>query len=371
MKKIFFLSIFLSVLLLSGCSNYNEKDIIKNLNKKMKNITGYQVEGTMEIYNGENTYRYNVTSSYEKDKYRVSLINKANNHEQIILRNDDGVYVLTPSLNKSFKFQSDWPNNNSQVYLIKSIIKDVNKDKNITLQSKDNKYILKNKISYSNNKKYNNQKIYLDKNLNFKKVEVFDNNGNIQIMMNFKNVDLNATFNNKYFSTEENMKTSINTYNDELPKKSDSLKENNNNNNESEENISEENEEESTQNNKIENEEQTSLLDETIYPMYLPEGTYLSNEETVSKEDGDRIILTFAGQSPFILVEENVYKSNETEIIPVYGEPTMLIDSIGALSDSSVNFISNGVEYYIAAENLTKDEIISVVESINSIAVSK
>ena len=29
--------------------------------------------------------------------------------------------MVTPSLNKSFKFQSDWPYNNSQVYLINSI----------------------------------------------------------------------------------------------------------------------------------------------------------------------------------------------------------------------------------------------------------
>ena len=83
--------------------------------------------------------------------------------------------------------------------------------------------------------------------------------------------------------------------------------------------------------------------------MYLPSGTYLSNEESVSKEDGERIILTFAGESPFILVEETVSKSEETEIIPVYGEPTILVDTVGALSDSSVNFISNGIEYYIAS----------------------
>ena len=27
---------------------------------------------------------------------------------QIILRNEEGVFVLTPALNKSFRFQSDW-----------------------------------------------------------------------------------------------------------------------------------------------------------------------------------------------------------------------------------------------------------------------
>ena len=53
--------------------------------------------------------------------------------------------------------------------------------------------------------------------------------------------------------------------------------------------------------------------------MYLPSGTYLSDEESVSKDDGNRVILTFAGESPFILVEEAVSKSDEMEVIPVYG----------------------------------------------------
>ena len=37
------------------------------------------------------------------------------------------VRVLTPTLNKSFKFQSDWPYNNSQVYLLQTLLSDIQK----------------------------------------------------------------------------------------------------------------------------------------------------------------------------------------------------------------------------------------------------
>ena len=141
MKKIFFVGLIISLFFLTGCGKYTEKTIVKDLNKKINAITGYHVQGSMEIYNGDDAYKYDVTSSYENDNYRVSLINKANNHEQIILRNSDGVYVLTPSLNKSFKFQSNWPENNSQVYIIQSVLVDINEDKNIKLEEKD-------KVSY-------------------------------------------------------------------------------------------------------------------------------------------------------------------------------------------------------------------------------
>lgn len=405
MKKIFFVGLIISLFFLTGCGKYTEKTIVKDLNKKINAITGYHVQGSMEIYNGDDAYKYDVTSSYENDNYRVSLINKANNHEQIILRNSDGVYVLTPSLNKSFKFQSNWPENNSQVYIIQSVLVDINEDKNIKLEEKDGNYILTVKVNHSNNKNLSSQKIYLDKKLNFTKIEVFDESGNKQIKMVFDSIDTKATFNNKYFSTSENMKTSAsenanaNINSNESSNGSTNTKEEINadnkdeirNNNSSEEANIKSNE----KNSKIEsssNDEEldrksqestssssknsvnsssknstTSILEESVYPMYLPSGTYLSDEESVSKDDGNRVILTFAGESPFILVEEAVSKSDEMEVIPVYGEPTIILDSVAALSDSSVNFISNGIEYYIASESLTKQQILQVAESISTL----
>ena len=328
-KKIFTILIF-CLFFLTGCSKYTEKSIVKDINKKLNNLTSYHIEGSMEIYNGEDIYKYDVKSSFENDNYRVSLTNKANDHEQIILRNSDGVYVLTPSLNKSFKFQSNWPNNSSQVYVLKSLQNDINEDKKVKLQEKNNGYIISSKLMHTNNKNLNNQKIYLDKKLNITKVEVFDESGNKQIKMIYNSYDPKASFNNKYFSVSENMKTQG---------KKDT--------------------------------KTTSKLEESIYPMYLPSGTYLSDEETVSKEDKDRVILTFSGESPFILVEESASREDEIETIPVYGDPTILTDTVGALSESSVNFISDGIEYYIASDSLTMQEILQVAESITQMPALK
>ena len=330
MRKFFLVFAFLGIFFLTGCGKYNQKNIIKDINKKLNNVNSYHIEGNMEIYNGEDKYKYDVKSSYENDNYRVSLTNKSNNHEQIILRNSDGVYVLTPSLNKSFKFQSNWPNNSSQVYILKSLQNDINEDKKLKFEEKNGNYILTAKLANTNNKNLVYEKIYFDKKLNITKVEVFDDSGNKQIKMIYNTLDNKASFNNKYFSVSENMKSA-----------------------------------EKTKSTK------TSVLEESIYPMYLPSGTYLSDEESVSKEDGDRKILTFAGESPFILVEESINMAEETQTIPVYGDPAILADTVGALSESSVNFISNGVEYYIASDSLTMQEILQVAQSISSLPIMK
>jgi len=318
----------LSIFFLTGCAKYTEKTIKQDIKKDMKGVKGYHLIGDLEVYNGDNTYRYKVETSNSKDKYRVCLVNKSNNHEQIILKNDDGVYVLTPSLNKSYKFQSNWPENSSQVYLLESLTKDITSDKSLKLSEVDNYYVLETRIAYSNNKNLVKEKIYLDKNLNFKKVEVFDEANNLQMRIVFSEIDKKASFNNNYFDVKENMKSK---------------------NSETEETMSE--------------------IEDPIYPMYLPSGTYLSSEENVSKEEGERVILTFSGESPFILVQETV-NTNE-EDIPVMGEPTFVTDTIGAISSNSIEFISNGISYYLSSDNLTKEEMMQVAESISPVAVMK
>ena len=91
--KIFFL---ISIFSLVGCSIKNADNVLEKLEKKLENADSYYVEGVMEIMNNEDTYTYNVKVSYQKeDYYRIELVNTLNNHEQVILRNDDGVYVDT------------------------------------------------------------------------------------------------------------------------------------------------------------------------------------------------------------------------------------------------------------------------------------
>ena len=94
MKKfILFLGV---ILLLSGCGKYNDKDLIEDLSNKVNNSKAYHMTATLEIYRNEEKYSYDVDSSYKKgDFFKVNLINKNNNHEQIILKNSEGVYVIT------------------------------------------------------------------------------------------------------------------------------------------------------------------------------------------------------------------------------------------------------------------------------------
>ena len=102
MKKIFgILLVFVFAICLTGCGKEDKKTVLNKLAKKVNNISGYNLEAEMELINNEDSYKYDVTVSYKKkDNYRVSLRNKTNNHEQIILKNEEGVYVKTQKSTK-------------------------------------------------------------------------------------------------------------------------------------------------------------------------------------------------------------------------------------------------------------------------------
>ena len=113
---------------------------ISKYKKLLNDNSMYKLTGDMEIVSNEEVYDYTVTVDYmEGDYYKVTLENRDSEHKQIILKNESGVFVVTPSLNKSFKFQSEWPYNSSQSYILSSLLKDLENDSNVVFEEKDEK----------------------------------------------------------------------------------------------------------------------------------------------------------------------------------------------------------------------------------------
>ncbi len=359
-KKILVLLIGIC-LFLTGCFGNGKKNILKDFQKKYEDLKAYQLEGNLEILNNEDVFQYEVKVSYQKkDKFNVSLKNKANNHEQIILKNENEVYVLTPSLNKSFKFQSEWPYNNSQVYLIQSILEDILDDDNRTITESGEQYIIESTVNYPNNRKLVNQVVTLDNDLNIKSVKVVDEQGTEQMKMTFTKIDLNPSIDRSKFDINEIM-----TENTKVPNQTPTPGTTPTPSPGTTQTPSPNPSPTPTPN------VQTGSIEDVIYPLYIPTGTVLTNEEKVSKTDGERVIMTFDGEKPFLLVEETSSIESEFSIIPTYGEPYLLIDTVGALTDSSISWSSNGIDYYIVSDVMSQDELVDIARSITVVPNAK
>ena len=333
MKKIFVGIIITMLLVTTGCGKNTESSVINDLEKKINKASAYKISGDLEIVNNDEVYNYDIEVSYKKDNnYKVILTNKANDHTQIILKNTDGVYVLTPALNKSFKFQSDWPYSNSQIYLLKSLVNDIKNTKDIKFEEEKSGYKIVTTVNYPNNSKLVEQVIELNKKRDIKKVKVYDDNHAVCMSMTFKSIDYSPIFKKDYFDLNEVMGTY--SIDEETTKK-------------------------------------TSELEDTIYPLVVPTNTKLVSEEKIKKDIGDRIIMTFDGDKPFLLVEETAVVEDEFTIIPTYGEPYQLMDTLGVMTNNSLTWTSNGIEYYIVSDVLKQDELVEVAQSISYLPTMK
>ena len=367
MKKIAILSLVL-MLVLTGCGKKKPEDLVGKFEKSISNAKSYVLKGNMEILSNEETFTYSLEASYLKDNYyKVTLVNQTNNHEQIILKNKDGVYVVTPALNKSFKFQSEWPENSSQSYILSSILKDIKNDKEMTIEEKDKGYVIKSKVNYPNNKELTYQKIYFDKNMNLESVEVYNNENIVNIKVMFSSVNLKGGLEEEDFALDKLI--DVNKQNED--KNKDDKKDNKTENKgENKTDGNDKNTSDNTNKENCTNEEcdkkSSNIIDSIIYPLYIPSETYLSNSEKVDTDDGNRVILTFAGDKNFVLIEEIANVANEFEIIPVYGDPVMLSDTIAAKSANSLVWSSEGLSYYLTSSDLSTEEMVTIAESLGN-----
>ena len=326
MKKIIVLLV-ISLLVLTGCGKYSKDNIIKSIENNIDK--GYKLSGTLNVVNNDENYNYDIDVYNKGDYYKVVLTNKANSHTQVILKNKDGVYVLTPALNKSFKFQSDWPYNNSQIYLLKSLINDIKEDKNVTFNKKEDSYVFKSKVRYVNNTKLDYQKVVIDKDLDFEKVIVYDKDGVEVMTMDFDSIN----YSYKFKSDDFDLDAIIDNSDEEIM--------------------------------------ESSSLEDVIYPLYIPNGTKLVNEDKIDKENGKRVIMNYDGDKSFLLVEETSDVFNEFTVIPTMGEPYLLMDTLGVVTNNSLSWTSGGVDYYLVSDVLSQNEMVEVAQSISGIVSMK
>ena len=301
---------------------------ISKYKKLLNDNSMYKLTGDMEIVSNEEVYDYTVTVDYmEGDYYKVTLENRDSEHKQIILKNESGVFVVTPSLNKSFKFQSEWPYNSSQSYILSSLLKDLENDSNVVFEEKDEKYILSSTVNYPNNSSLVSQKITFNREMVPEKVEVYNKEGIANITFKISKIDFKPKFDENNFEVESTS--------EEVDNKN------------------------------------VSSIDQVLYPMYLPTGTKLQSEETVKTNNSERIILTFTGDKSFTLIEEVSKTPKEFEVTSTSGELVFYENVLGSLTDTSINWSMNGKDYYIIGDNLTNEELLKVAASTSVVSLTK
>ncbi|KAB7704804.1 DUF4367 domain-containing protein [Bacillus aerolatus] len=329
-RRLVWLVCLVALFILSACGAKSKEDVEKDLSKKAEEVKGYKATAQMTLQTGEEKQAYHVEIwNKENSFYRVQLSTAKKDQSQMILKNESGVYVLTPSLNKSFKFQSEWPKNSSQAYLFESLVKDIQSDKEAAFKETDKHYVFETKTRYPNSHMLPLQEVTFNKrDLAPVSVKVMDPDRKPVLTVNFTKVDFGASFEKSSFDVKKNM-TGAQL---EMPVLAQTK------------------------------EKEFAVL----YPDAKAAGSQLLEENEMLTAGGKRVVLTYGGNKSFTVVQEKaeVLPAASVETASMSGEMADLGFAFGAVTDQSLSWSYKGVDYMIASKDLSKEEMIEVAQSM-------
>lgn len=317
---------------------FNKNNNIEhNVQETLDNLDSYYMEASMEFYKGEDTRKYVVKVSYkddENDLFRVSMYDKTSEQEQIILKNNDGVYVLTPALNQAYKFKGDWPLNGHKPYLYHSMVE--------TMQSKcdisklDEGYLIVSTPEFKNMPSWSRQEMKMTKEYKPEWVHIYDNNNDVAVKISFTKVEFNPTFADNYFNVDANMSESRNN----LTQSSSSV-----------------------------------VKELPLYPVNADVDASLKEVSNITINNGTQVMLTYSGKQGFTVLESNAKSHEELVVEEINGEIVDIYGTFGyTTSNSNINklyFTHNGVSYLIYSDSESVATLVEIASGMEYVEAEK
>ena len=313
-------------------------NVEKSAQETLENLNSYYMEASMEFFKGEDSRKYIVKVSFEKndecDKYRVSMFDKASEQEQIIVKNSDGVYVLTPALNQAYKFKGDWPLNGHKPYLYQSMIETMQGTCDISKLEEG--YLIVSTPEFKNMPSWSRQEMKMTKEYKPEWVHVYDDNNDVALKVSFTKVEFNPTFAADYFDVDSNMK-------------------------EARENLTETS--------------SSTIYDLPLYPVNADVDATLKEVSNITINNGTQVMLTYSGNDSFTVLESTAKSNEELVIKEVNGE---IVDVYGVfgytVSNSNIvklYFTYNGVSYQIWSDSAKVSTLVEVASGMELIQEEK
>lgn len=356
-------------IVMTACGKKDAAGVVKDLDKVVTKLESYQTSGTMTLYTGDSPQEYKVEVWHQKPSYyRIALTNAQKNITQIVLRNDQGVYVLTPSLNKSFRFQSDWPENQGQVYLYQTLIRSILSDSSRQFVSDKDNYVFDVAANY-NTHALVRQKIWLNKeNYAPKQVQVSDAQAKVVVEVKFDKFDFNTKFDDKSFDMQRNLDAASQDAKGTLLEVDETgmLIEKVPSKDEAAAGIGTDSPDAAVSGEGTEVPSLPAMSDPfgIIIPTYLPDGVVYKDDKVIEDTDRSLVMLRYDGAYQFTISETRA-ADRATSLVP--GQVVDLGFTAGLLTGidlQTLTWTTEGLEFRITSDNLPVTEMVKIAASM-------
>ncbi len=318
MKK---LIIVLLLIVLTGCSKeVTTETFMEGLQEFNTNLESYYSNVSLEMTKGEELVKFDCEVYYLKDDYyKVIMHDQQTNNTQAIVKNNEGVFVLTPLLNKQFKFSNDWPLNSSHAYLFQSLVQDITNDEERTVIKEGNDFVVTSAYNCKTNASLKYQKVTFSDEYTPMYCMVMNEANETMIKATYNEFVVGYSLKAESFDTQT-ITTSL----------------------------------------RLEMGEGNLYTDvTTVVPTYAPANTTL----TSSASFDEYVMYTFSGNSNYTIVCEEVMEDETLTTQRIYDEIVLLTCGIAALNDKSLTFYQGNVQVTIYYEDMDLQEVINIANS--------
>lgn len=305
-----------------------EKPFEDRLQQTLGSLNSYLLEGVMEVAEGEDTKSYDVSVKYlkqdDQDYFRVAMKDSGMNQEQEIIRNAEGVFVVTPTLNQIFKFQGNWPSNSLKPYLLQSM-REIAADESAQIEQTEEGYQISAGVTYTNNRNFTQQEMVFSDDLKIKSVQIFDDDHVLQMKMLFSKVDYEPGLTAEDFQVPQQL-------------------------------------EKETAAEPITDEDLPLMPMETF-------GAVLSNSSVVENDGKVQYVLEYTGEKNFTIVEEVAESEETTQTIIMSGSLVDGLNMVGRYDGNHMTSVINSVRYTIYSDDLSEEEMSAVLQSMQVVVM--
>ncbi len=321
-----FLLLFINVITLTSCKKNVEVE--KSFPEIISEVKSYKLVGKLESMFPSGTKECEVAVYYKSPNlYRVELKNAGNNEPQVLIKNNEGIYVLLPTVNKMFKVDSSWPNNSSYPYILQSLSKDIVSDENLITTKDDNKTYLEFNAKMFDNAVATKQKVTFDNNTKMpEEVLIYDDLDTLVVRFKVEKIELDASIDDLKFKVNDSMASLRLTYASD-PYSFDRL---------------------------------------VTYPTFYPDKTSLVAENTIGSANDKTVFMKYDGESPFTIIEQYVHSTENTKTEYVSGNIYFMGGAFCVTSNNTVFFYDSGMEYTLASNHLDYNTLIQMGESLRT-----
>lgn len=320
------LIICLFLIALGGCKN--KKAVEKTFPEIVSELDSYILDANLETKFPNGSKNCVAKVYYKKPNfYRVELTNSDVNEKQIMIRNDKGVFVILPSINKTFKINSDWPSASNQPFLLQSLSNDIVSNTDIIKTENGGSTTLELKTKLFDNIEPTKEEIVFNNKTKLPTdIYVYRTNGELFNHVKINKIESNVEIDDNLFVVDNTITSSRLDY--------------------------------------IETEIE---FDRSItYPTFCPGDSKLYQEVILGGERNKSAIMKFDGEVSFTLTQ--IYATENENLKSEYftGDVYVMAGSFALVANQTIKFYNLGVEYILASNEVPYEELILVGESLRT-----